>query len=231
MFSNFDFGSVWRALPYVLTTGLLFTVKLTLVTGFAGLLLGSGIAMVRLGSNRVLRTAGNAYVNLFRAIPLVLGLFAFYVLAPYTAAWAAGSATPVQVGATASAYLTFVLFEAAYFSEVIRAGIRSIPNGQAAAANALGMSPMQTMRHVVLPQAIRKMLPVLLTQFIVLFQDTSLVYVLSLDDLFGTASKIAQRDSRLVEMYLFIALFYFFVSFALSSCVRSLQARLQARLA
>ncbi|MDM0005409.1 amino acid ABC transporter permease [Variovorax sp. J22G73] len=226
MFSSFDFASVWHALPYMLTTGLAFTVKLTLVAGFSGLLLGCGIAMARLSGNRVLRAAGDAYVNLFRAIPLVLGLFAFYVLVPYTAAWAAGSPTPVAVGATASAYLTFVLFESAYFCEVIRAGIRSIPNGQAAAAQALGMNGTRTMLYIVLPQALRKMLPVLLTQFIVLFQDTSLVYVLSLDDLFGTASKIAQRDGRLVEMYLFIALFYFCVSFALSSYVRALQARI-----
>ncbi|MBT2336562.1 amino acid ABC transporter permease [Variovorax paradoxus] len=226
MFSHFDFESVWHALPYMLTTGLAFTLELTLVSGFAGLIIGSGIALARLSKNRVLRHVGEAYVNLFRAIPLVLGLFAFYVLMPYAAAWVVGSPTPVQFGSKASAYLTFTLFESAYFSEIIRSGIRSIPNGQAAAAQALGMTQGRAMLYIVLPQAIRKMLPVLLTQFIVLFQDTSLVYVLSLDDLFGTASKVAQRDSRLVEMYLFIALFYFTTSFALSSYVRSLQARL-----
>lgn len=226
MFTDFDFAAVWRSLPYVLTSGLLFTLKLTLVSGLGGLVIGCAIALARLSKNRVLREAANAYVNLFRAIPLVLGLFAFYVLVPYAAAWVMGSPTPVQFSATASAYLTFTLFESAYFSEIIRAGIRSIPNGQMAAAQALGMTSVRAMVHIVLPQAVRKMLPVLLTQFIVLFQDTSLVYVLSLDDLFGTAAKIAQRDSRLVEMYLFIALFYFATSFVLSNYVKSLQARL-----
>lgn len=226
MFSSFDFDSVWRALPYVLTTGLFFTLKLTLVTGIFGLLLGSCFAVARLSGNRMLRSFGDSYVNLFRAIPLVLGLFAFYILVPYVAAWAMRSPTPVSVSATAAAYLTFILFESAYFSEIIRAGIRAIPNGQAAAAVALGMSHTRAMFYIVLPQVVRKMLPVLLTQFIVLFQDTSLVYVLSLDDLFGIASKIAQRDGRLVEMYMFIALFYFSVCFLLSSYARSLQARM-----
>lgn len=226
MFSNFNLGSVWHALPYMLTTGLLFTLKLTVISGFAGLAIGGGIAMAQLSKNSVLRKAGDSYVNLFRAIPLVLGLFAFYVLMPYVAAWVVGSATPVQFEPTTSAFLTFTLFESAYFAEIIRAGIRSIPNGQTAAAQALGMTHARAMLYIVLPQAIRKMLPILLTQFIVLFQDTSLVYVLSLDDLFGTAAKVAQRDNRLVEMYLFIALFYFSTSFALSSYVRSLQARL-----
>lgn len=226
MWSEFDFLVVWDALPHLLTTGLVFTVQLTLVAGFAGLLLGSLIAVARLGRNPWLRAAGDAYVNLFRAVPLVLGLFAFYVLAPYAVAWVTGATSSVSISAAASAYIAFIAFESAYFSEIIRSGIRAIPDGQAAAARALGMTRFRVMRHVVLPQATRKMLPVLLTQFIVLFQDTSLVYVLSLNDLFGTAAKIAQRDNRLVEMYTFIAVFYFVISYALSSRVRTLQARL-----
>jgi glutamate/aspartate transport system permease protein len=93
------------------------------------------------------------------------------------------------------------------------------------AAQAVGMTYLQTMGYIVLPQAFRNMLPVLLTQTIVLFQDTSLVYVLSITDFLGAASKIAQRDGRLVEMYLFAALIYFVISFAASLLVRRLQRR------
>src|SRR5215510_14306514 len=119
----------------------------------------------------------------------------------------------------------FTLFEAAYFCEIMRAGIQSIPRGQVAAAQALGMTYPQTMGYIVLPQAFRNMLPVLLTQTIILFQDTSLVYVLSITDFLGAASKVAQRDGRLVEMYLFAALVYFVISFVASHGVRVIQRR------
>ena len=132
----------------------------------------------------------------------------------------------VSVGAFASSLVTFIMFEAAYFSEIMRAGIQSISKGQPAAAQALGLTYSQTMRYVVLPQAFRNMLPVLLTQTIVLFQDTSLVYVLSIPDFLGAASKVAQRDGRLVEMYLFAALVYFIISCFASFGVRRLQARI-----
>ena len=112
--------------------------------------------------------------------------------------------------------ITFTLFEAAYYSEIMRAGIQSIPRGQVWAGYALGLNYWQTMRKIVLPQAFRNMLPILLTQTIILFQDTSLVYVLSITDFLGAASKVAQRDGRLVEMYLFAALVYFIISFSLS---------------
>ena len=125
-----------------------------------------------------------------------------------------------------SAMITFTLFEAAYYSEIMRAGIQSVPKGQVHAGYAVGMTYSQTMQLIVLPQAFRNMLPVLLTQTIILFQDTSLVYVLSITDFLGAASKIAQRDGRLVEMYLFAALVYFVISLAASYGVRALQRRL-----
>src|SRR5947207_11888290 len=131
----------------------------------------------------------------------------------------------IPAGALASHQFTFPVFEAAYFAEIMRAGIQSIPRGQMSAAQALGMTYLQTMGYIVLPQAFRNMLPVLLTQTIVLFQDTSLVYVLSITDFLGAASKVAQRDGRLVEMYLFAALVYFVISFAASLLVRGLQRR------
>ena len=133
---------------------------------------------------------------------------------------------PPQIGAERSAYVTFIMFQAAYYCEIVRAGIQSIPRGQVAAAQALGMNYAQTMGYIVLPQALRNMLPVLLTQTIVLFQDTSLVYVLSIPDFLGAASKVAQRDGRLVEMYLFAAVVYFTISCIASFGVRRLQARI-----
>jgi glutamate/aspartate transport system permease protein len=130
-----------------------------------------------------------------------------------------------MVGAFSSSLITFILFEAAYYCEIMRAGIQSIPRGQVAAGYALGMNYWQTMGNVVLPQAFRNMIPVLLTQTIVLFQDVSLVYVLSITDFVGAASKVAQRDGRLVEMYLFVAVVYFVLSNALSMLVKRLQLR------
>ncbi len=227
MFNHFDASAIWHALPYLLLDGLAFSVKLTVVAGVCGLLLGTVVALMRLSGNRTVRTIGTAYANFFRAVPLVLGIFSFYVLMPYIAAWATGAPQPVQVGAMLSAYVTFTLFEAAYFSEIVRAGIQAVPSGQIAAAKALGLRPSAALAHIILPQAARKMVPVLCTQLIVLFQDTSLVYVLSLSDIFGLASKFAQRDNRLVEMYLAVAIIYFVISFAASSAVKALQRRLR----
>ena len=147
-------------------------------------------------------------------------------LVPYIGAWIVGSPTPIQVGAVASSVITFTMFEAAYYSEIMRAGIQSIPRGQVWAGYALGLNYWQTMGKVVLPQAFRNMIPILLTQTIILFQDTSLVYVLSITDFLGAASKIAQRDGRLVEMYLFAALVYFIISLSLSYLVKTLQQRI-----
>ena len=172
-----------------------------------------------------LSSAASAYVNLIRSVPLLLVIFWFYFLVPFAAAWLMGSKSPIQVGAFCSSVITFTLFEAAYFCEIMRAGIQSIPKGQTQASYALGMGYFQTMRSVVLPQALRNMTPVRLSQAIVLFQDTSLVYVLSITDFLGAASKIGQRDGRIVEMYLFVALVYFLISYAMSWQVKRLQAR------
>jgi glutamate/aspartate transport system permease protein len=165
------------------------------------------------------------YVNLMRSVPLLLVIFWFYFLVPYIGQWMTGADRPIQVGAFVSSFVTFTLFEAAYFAEIMRAGIQSIPRGQVAAAQALGMTYLQTMSYIVLPQAFRNMVPILLTQTIILFQDTSLVYVISITDFMGAASKVAQRDGRLVEMYLFAALVYFVISFLASQLVRRLQSR------
>ncbi len=225
MLSNFDFSVITSSLPYLFGQGMVFTVSLTAMAAGMGIVLGTLIAMARLSGVPGLTHAAKVYVELMRSLPLVLVIFWFYFLVPYIGAYVTGSSTPIQVGAFPSALITFTLFEAAYFSEIMRAGIQSIPKGQTAAASALGMNYWQSMQNVVLPQAFRNMLPLLLTQTIVLFQDTSLVYVLSLTDFLGAASKVAQRDGRLVEMYVFAAVVYFAVCFLASFLVRRLQAR------
>ena len=161
-----------------------------------------------------------------RAVPLVLILFWFFLLMPEVLKVILGLDHPVMIGADLTAIITFVLFEAAYFSEIMRAGIQSVSKGQLSAAKALGLRYGQTMRYIVLPQAVRNMLPVLLTQLIILFQDTSLVYVISGNDFMGAVTKIAQRDGQLVLMYSFAALCYLAVSFSLSMLVRRVQSKM-----
>jgi len=226
MFSNFDFEVISRTWPYLFKEGMTFTLMLTGLSAVSGIILGTLIALMRLSSFTLMQKVAAGYVNLIRSLPLVLVIFWFYFLLPYIGQWITGSARPMAVGAFMSALVTFSLFEAAYFSEIMRAGIQAVPKGQTGAAQALGMKYHQVMLYVVLPQAFRSMTPLLLTQAIVLFQDTSLVYVLSITDFLGAASKIAQRDGRLVEMYLFAALVYFVISLAASLLVKQLQKRI-----
>jgi glutamate/aspartate transport system permease protein len=225
MFQNFDFDVIVRALPYLFYTGMVFTLKLTFFSAISGTVLGTFLALMRLSGIGVLQRIAAGYVNLVRSLPLLLVIFWFFFLIPYIAQAIAGSERPLTIDPFLSALITFTLFEAAYFSEIMRAGIQSLPKGQVSAAYALGLTYPQAMANVVLPQAFRNMLPILLTQTIVLFQDTSLVYVLSLNDFLGIAGKIGQRDGRLTEMYLFVAIVYFIMSFAASTAVRRLQMR------
>jgi glutamate/aspartate transport system permease protein len=225
MFSNFDFDVIIRSLPYLFRDGMTFTLTLTVLATTGGIIFGTLLALMRLSGVTALSLPAAGYVNLMRSVPFVLMIFWFYFLVPYIGQWITGAARPVQVGAFVSSLITFTLFEAAFFCEIMRAGIQSIPRGQAAAAQALGMTYATTMRYVVLPQAFRNMVPVLLTQTIILFQDTSLVYVLSVTDFLGAASKVAQRDGRLVEMYLFAAIVYFVISLAASRGVGRIQRR------
>lgn len=225
MFSNFDFDVIQRSYEYLFRDGMTFTLKLTLMAMIGGTVLGTILAMMRLSSNKLISLVATTYVNIMRSIPLVMVIFWFYFLVPYIGAWLTGATEPIQVGAFSSCLITFVMFEAAYYCEIMRSGIQSIPRGQIWAGYALGMNYWQTMGHIVLPQAFRNMIPVLLTQTIVLFQDVSLVYVLSITDFVGAASKVAQRDGRLVEMYSFVAVVYFIMCFGLSSLVKKLQQK------
>ena len=226
MFSGFDFDVIERSLPFLFRDGMTFTLTLTAMAMTGGIVFGTLLAMMRLSSYAFLNVPAAMYVNLMRSVPLVLVIFWFYFLVPWIGGWIIGAKQTVQVGAFWSSVITFTMFEAAYYAEIMRAGIQSIPRGQVAAGYALGLNYWQTMGTIVLPQAFRNMLPVLLTQTIILFQDTSLVYVLSIVDFLGAAARIAQRDGRLVEMYLFVAVVYFIISFTLSWSVKRLQQRI-----
>jgi glutamate/aspartate transport system permease protein len=226
MFSGYDFDVIQRSLPYLFRDGMTFTVTLTLIAMSGGIVSGTLLAMMRLSRFMPLSVLAGGYVNLMRSVPLVLVIFWFFFLVPYIGAWVIGAKDPIRVGAFWSAAITFTMFEAAYYCEIMRAGIQSISRGQVWSGYALGLNYWQTMGHIVLPQAFRNMVPVLLTQTIILFQDTSLVYVISATDFLGAASKIANRDYRLVEMYTFVAVVYFTISYTLSQLVRRLQDRI-----
>jgi glutamate/aspartate transport system permease protein len=222
---HLDFDVIGRSLPY-LWKGFLYTVQLTAIASIGGLFFGTFLALARLSPIKPLALFAAGYVNLMRSIPLVLVLFWFFFLMPNVLQAITGGDRPPQIGAERTAIITFVMFEAAYFCEIMRAGIQSIPRGQVHSAYALGLTYGQSMRLVILPQAFRNMIPVLLTQTIILFQDTSLVYVISATDFTGAASKIAQRDGRLVEMYLFVAIVYFVLCYTLSIGVKRLQKKI-----
>ena len=225
MLGQFDFNVIERSWVYLFREGMTFTLTLTALAMTGGIIFGTLLAMLRLSSIKPLAWVAGVYVNLMRSIPLVLVIFWFYFLVPYIGAYIIGSSQPIKVGAFYSSVITFTLFEAAYYCEIMRAGIQSVSRGQVSAGYALGLDYWQVMGKVILPQAFRNMIPILLTQTIVLFQDTSLVYVLSITDFLGAASKVAQRDGRLVEIYLFAALVYFLICFAGSLLVKQLQKK------
>ena len=215
--SEFDFGVILRALPF-LWMGMQLTLLLTALAMTGGIVLGTALAMARLWAPPPFPQLAAGYVNLLRSMPLILVVFWFYFLVPLVLGRA--------VGAFPSALIAFTMFEAAYYSEIIRTGIQSVPRGQFAAAQATGLTYLMAMRFVVLPQAFRAMVPVLLTQGIILFQDTSLVYVVGLHDFLTAATVVAGRDNRVVELYSFVAIVYLVLCVTASFGVRRLQSRL-----
>jgi glutamate/aspartate transport system permease protein len=219
-----DFSVVAQAFPFLLQ-GLTFSLQLTVVGFVGGLVLGTGLALVRHLEVPVAARVAGGYITLMRAIPLIMVLFWFFFLVPLVLMWVTGAPRPVPIGPVWTAFITFTLFEAAYYAEIIRAGLNSIPKGQYEACKALGMTTAKTYRLVILPQVLRTVSPILLTQTIILFQDTSLVYVLSITDLLGAASKVAQRDARLVEMYLTVAVVYMVICSLASQLVATLRRR------
>ncbi|AJJ19986.1 glutamate/aspartate ABC transporter permease GltK [Yersinia sp. 2544 StPb PI] len=220
---EFDWSSIAPSMPYLLQ-GLVVTAKITITAIVFGIIWGTVLAVMRLSPIKAISWFATAYVNVFRSIPLVMVLLWFYLVVPSLLQNVLGLSPKTDIRLI-SAMVAFSLFEAAYYSEIIRAGIMSISRGQSSAALALGMTHGQSMRLVILPQAFRAMVPLLLTQGIVLFQDTSLVYVLSLADFFRTATTIGERDGTQVEMVLFAGLVYFVISIAASMLVNYLKKR------
>ncbi|HHN8433432.1 TPA: glutamate/aspartate ABC transporter permease GltK [Morganella morganii] len=220
---EFDWSSVMPGMPFLLQ-GLVITAKITVTVIVIGILWGTILAMMRLSSIKIVSWLAALYVNAFRSVPLVMVLLWFYLIVPNLVQNVLGISPKTDIRLI-SAMVAFSLFEAAYYAEIIRAGIQSVSRGQTSASLALGMTKMQTMRLVVLPQAFRAMIPLLLTQGIVLFQDTSLVYVLSLTDFFRTASNIGERDGTQIEMVLFAGAVYFVISFGASMLVNYLKRR------
>ena len=224
---NFDYGVLFttEALT-LLSKGLWFTLQVTVLALIGGMLIGTPLAMMRLSSNRILSGFAKLYVDFFRGLPLVQVLLIFYFLLPKIWATITGADYVTPLGALYAAVITYAIFEAAYYSEIIRAGIQSVSKGQMNASYALGMSYGQTMASVVLPQALRNMLPVLLTQTIILFQDITLVYAVGFKDFLGAGSTLAGINNRPTEFYLFVGVVYFIICFLLSSYVKRLQKKI-----
>lgn len=220
---EFDWSSIPGSLPF-LWEGMQVSLEITFIAVLVGIVWGTILAMMRLSSIKPLSMFAAGYVNLFRAIPLVMVLLWFFLIVPQFVSDLFGMPPGTDLRLT-SAIIGFALFESAYYSEIIRAGIQSVSKGQLSAAYAMGMTYGQAMRLVILPQAFRNMVPLLLTQAIILFQDTSLVYVSALADFFGAAYKVGDRDGRLVEMLLFAGGVYFVLCFAASYLVKQLQKK------
>jgi len=219
---SLDFSQIVPALPG-LADGMMLTLELLVCGVFGGVALGTVLAMARLSEHRLLSVPARFYVNYFRSIPLLLVISWFYLVVPMLLSWLTGSMTPV--GAFTSCMVAFVMFEAAYFAEIVRAGIQAIPRGQMHAASALGMTYLQAMRHVILPLAFRKMTPLLLQQSIILFQDTSLVYAVGLMDFLNTARSKGDVVGLPHEFLLFAGAVYFVISFGASRMVKHLHSR------
>ena len=216
---NLDFSFLsWAVISSFILKGLFFSVQLTLIAMIGGIALGTVLALMRLSGKKWLVLPASAYVTVLRSIPLVMVILWFFLLIPLLIGR--------PMGAELSAIITFTVFEAAYYSEIMRAGIQSVSEGQVYAGYAVGMSYAQTMQLVVLPQALRNMLPVLMTQTIILFQDTSLVYAIGAYDLLKGFEIAGKNFNRPVETYLVAAVVYFMICFSLSMTVRKLQAKI-----
>jgi glutamate/aspartate transport system permease protein len=216
VFEDFDYGVVTDNLHF-LAEGMQTTLILTLIAIGGGLLLGTLLALARLSPFRVLSYCAGSYVNFFRSMPLILVIFWFYFLVPHILGR--------PVGGFYSVLVAFVMFEAAYYCEIMRAGIQSVRRDQIYAGQALGLTYSQNMRYVVLPQAFRNMVPILLTQAIILFQDTSLVYVVGIKDFLVSADLVANRENRVLEMFTTVAIVYFVICLAGSLFVKRLQRK------
>jgi len=216
MFGEFDTAVIFENLNFLIE-GMQLTLVLTLVAILGGLLLGTLLALARLSPFRAVSFCAGSYVNFFRSMPLILVIFWFYFMVPHVVGR--------PVGGFYSVLVAFVMFEAAYYCEIMRAGIQSVRKGQIYAGQALGLTYGQNMRFVVLPQAFRNMVPILMTQAIILFQDTSLVYVVGVKDFLVSADLVANRENRILEMFTTVALVYFVICLSGSLLVKRLQRK------
>ena len=216
MFGGFDTQVVIDSIPF-LFEGMQVTLLLTVVAILGGILLGTLLALARLAPFAPLSFVAGSYVNFFRSMPLILVIFWFYFLVPIIVGR--------PVGGFYSVLIAFVLFEAAYYCEIIRAGIQSVRKGQVYAGQVLGLTYRQNMRYIVLPQAFRNMVPILLTQAIILFQDTSLVYVVGVKDFLVSADLVANRENRIIEMFSTVAIVYFVMCLSGSLFIKRLQGK------
>ena len=207
----------WELFTNYILKGLLFSVQLTVIATIGGIVVGTFLALMRLSGKPALVYPATFYINTMRSVPLVMVILWFFLLIPMLIG--------KPIGADLSATITFIAFEAAFFSEIVRAGIQSVPKGQIYAGEALGMTYGQNMRLVVLPQAFRNMIPVFMTQTIILFQDTSLVYAIGAYDLLKGFEIAGKNYGRPIETYILAAATYFIICFSLSKAVRAIQAK------
>ena len=216
MIENFDYEIIISSLPFLIK-GLKVSFYLTFLALIGGIFFGTILALMRISNFKSLQYFSMTYVNFLRSLPLILVIFWFFFLIPVLIGR--------PIGCFYSAVIAFTMFEAAYYSEIIRAGLLSVSSNQISAARATGLSYSQSMIYIILPQAFRNMIPILLTQAVILFQDTSLVYVVSLRDFMTASTIVAQSQSRLVEMYIFAALIYFVICFTFSFMIKKIQKR------
>ena len=224
---NFSLSSLFSIIGEnyeFLLQGMGISLQITAVAIVVGILWGIVLAVARLYGPKPIKWLATGYVNLFRSIPLIMVLMWFYLAIGPTLQQALGLGNSAGV-CLIWAIVAFSLFEAAYYSEIIRAGFKSVRSQQMSAALALGMTRAQAIYHVILPQALRNMIPLLLTQGIILFQDTSLVYIMSLNDFFRATDIIGYNNNAKMELILFAGFVYFIICFSLSSLVRTLQKR------
>jgi glutamate/aspartate transport system permease protein len=207
----------WELFTSYILKGLVFSIQLTVIATIGGIVVGTFLALMRLSGRPALVYPATIYINTMRSIPLVMVILWFFLLIPMLIG--------KPIGADLSATITFIAFEAAFFAEIVRAGIQSVPKGQAYAGEALGMTYGQNMRLIVLPQAFRNMIPVFMTQTIILFQDTSLVYAIGAYDLLKGFEIAGKNYGRPIETYILAAATYFVICFSLSKVVRKIQAK------
>ena len=215
MFANFDFDVIRRSLGYLFLDGMTFTLTLTGLSAVGGIIFGTLIALMRLSGYKLLGRIAGLYVDFMRSLPLVLVIFWFYFLVPYIGQWLIGSSRPIKVGAFASSLITFIMFEAAYFSEIMRAGIQSISRGQPAAANALGLTYAQTMRYVVLPP--------LTSEFLSTIKNTSVAITIGLIELTGAARAMQEFSFQVFEAFTAATLLYLLVNAVVVTAMRFLE--------